>query len=414
MDKNKSTISNDIIGKKYHIKSFSFPKDETTIRTTVATNADSTKRRIVQNFLLIWMDSSIDQANEDCQNILTQLRSIINDVNMFTQPDECIQLLKDVHDQKAFLIVSGTLGEHLVPKIHEISQLDTIYIFCDYKAPHEQWVKEWTKVKGVHTEIDPICESLQLAIRQCNQDTVSMSFVTAEEAMSDHNLDQLEPSFMYTKIFKEILLEMEHDEKSVQDLVLYCRKPYTDPDNLRELDILDEFERTYCSDRSIWWYTRECFTYHMLNRALGTLDADTIINMGVFIRDLHNQLKQLHQQQVENYHGQSFTLYRGQGLTINNFDKLLNTKGGLMSFNNFLSTSKNRKVSFDFEKLSSEKNDKIGVLFEMAIDPSILATPFAAIDDFSHFKAEEEVLFSMHSVFRIGEITKVDNNSRLY
>ena len=166
--------------------------------------------------------------------------------------------------------------------------------------------------------------------------------------------------------------------------------------------------------RSIWWYTRECFTYHLLNRALGTLDADTIISMGVFIRDLHNQLEQLHQQQVDNYHGESFTLYRGQGLTTNDFEKLLKTKGGLMSFNNFLSTSKNREVSLPFAKSSSEKKDKIGVLFEMTIDPSVLSTPFAAIDAVSYFKAEQEVLFSMHSVFRIGEIQKMDNNSQLY
>ena len=150
---------------------------------------------------------------------MTQLRSIVNDINIFTQPDACIQFLNEINDQKVFLIVSGTFGQHLVPQIHELPQLDTIYIFSGYKVRHEQWAKEWVKVKGVHIEIKSICDALQLGTKQCNQDTISMSFVSVNNLLSDQNLDQLEPSFMYTKLFKEILLEMEHDEKSVQNLV---------------------------------------------------------------------------------------------------------------------------------------------------------------------------------------------------
>ena len=70
---------------------------------------------------------------------------------------------------------------------------------------------EWTKIKGVHTGIKPICEALQMAAKQCNEDSIAVSFVTMQEGASSQNLDQLEPSFMYTQIFKEILLEMEHN-----------------------------------------------------------------------------------------------------------------------------------------------------------------------------------------------------------
>ena len=41
---------------------------------------------------------------------------------------------------------------------------------------------------------------------------------------------------MYTQIFKEILLEMEHDEKSIKDLAIYCRQFYND--NIAELLLL--------------------------------------------------------------------------------------------------------------------------------------------------------------------------------
>ena len=57
---------------------------------------------------------------------------------------------------------------------------------------------------------------------------------------------------------------------------------------------------------AIWWYTFPSFIYSMLNDALRMLEAGAIINMGFFIYDLHHQLKQLHQKQVDSYQGKSF------------------------------------------------------------------------------------------------------------
>jgi hypothetical protein len=156
--------------------------------------------------------------------------------------------------------------------------------------------KKWDKIRGIHTDIKPICQALQLATKQCNQDSIAVSFVTVSDGASSQNLDRLEPSFMYTQIFKEILLEMRHDEKSITDLAIYCRKFYIG--NVTELTVVSEFEHGYRPKSPIWWYTREYFTYQMLNRALRTLEGDTIINMGFFIRDLQQQIHELHQNRL--------------------------------------------------------------------------------------------------------------------
>jgi tetratricopeptide (TPR) repeat protein len=336
----------------------------------------------------------------------------VNDIDIFTKRDEAVDFLTEVHGMNAFLIVEGTLGQHILPLIHDVPQLDAIYLFCTNESEHEQWTKEWIKIKGVHTDIEPICEALQLATKQCNQDSISVSFLTVNEGASSGSLDQLEPSFMYTQIFKEILFEMKHDEKSIKDLAIYCRKLYNG--NTTQLTTIDEFERNYQSKSPIWWYTCQCFTYQMLNRALRMLEGDTIINMGFFIRDLHKQIQELYQKQVSGYRGKSFIVYRGQGLLKTDFEKLMKTKGGLMSFNNFLSTSTKQEVSLRFAKNALTRTNMVGVLFKMTIDPSVSSTPFAAIQDVSHFKTEEEILFSMHTVFRIGEANKMENNDSLY
>jgi hypothetical protein len=154
-------------------KQNSFPLSNSTTTTTASSTTTHDHHRIVQNFLLIWVDPSIDQSNKDCQNTLAQLRNIVNDVHLFTELNQCVDFLTDIKDMNAFLLADGSLGQHTIPLMHDIPQLDTIYIFCDNKPRHEEWTKKWTKVKGVHTEMKPICEALQLAVKQCNEDSIS-------------------------------------------------------------------------------------------------------------------------------------------------------------------------------------------------------------------------------------------------
>ena len=110
-----------------------------------------------------------------------------------------------------------------------------------------------------------------------------------------------------------------------------------------------------------------------------------------------------------------FKVYRGQGMVVTEFEKLQQTKGGLLSFNNFLSTSKKRAVSMDFAQRGSNNSDMVGILFVMTVDPAQSTTPFASINDVSYFGEEEdEVLFAMHSIFRIRDIRPMGGNGRLF
>ncbi|CAF1511530.1 unnamed protein product, partial [Adineta steineri] len=56
----------------------------------------------------------------------------------------------------------------------------------------------------------------------------------------------------------------------------------------------------------------------------------------------------------------------------------------------------------------------VGILFMMSIDPSSKSAPFASIKEKSYFKEEEEILFSMHTLFRVSAIKQIDNNNQLY
>ena len=90
------------------------------------------------------------------------------------------------------------------------------------------------------------------------------------------------------------------------------------------------------------------------------------------------------------------------------------TKGGLMSFNNFLSTSRDHAVSLAFAESNKDDPDLVGILFVLTVDPSKSTTPFASINGITYFSEEDEVLFSMHTIHRIHDIKSVGEIQRLF
>ncbi|CAF1983054.1 unnamed protein product [Rotaria magnacalcarata] len=181
---------------------------------------------------------------------------------------------------------------------------------------------------------------------------------------------------MYSMIFKDTVLEIDDDDaKSINTLVIYCRQQ-----KIPEIQI-NSLQSTYHQKSPVWWYSKSMFLRSMLNRALRLLDMETMIKtVGKF----------------------STSVYRGQGLSQQDFQNLCDSKGGLLSFNNFLSTSKEKEEAMNFVQDSPhESADNVSVIFIMTIDQSKLSTsntPFALIDEHSAIPSEQEILFTMHKV----------------
>lgn len=97
--------------------------------------------------------------------------------------------------------------------MHMISNLCNIYIFTEkINSSLLAWTKTWSKIKEMYTSIQSICYEIVTAVKQDNQEITPLSITPAFDVISNTNLDRLEPSFMYTKLFKETLLEMHYDK----------------------------------------------------------------------------------------------------------------------------------------------------------------------------------------------------------
>ncbi|CAF3974148.1 unnamed protein product [Rotaria magnacalcarata] len=95
--------------------------------------------------------------------------------------------------------------------------------------------------------------------------------------------------------------------------------------------------------------------------------------------------------------GKKLKVHRGQGLSKQEFQQLTNTKDELLSCNNFLSTN------------------TIGVLFIITINPkkiSAKTTLFDLINEYSTIPQEQEILVTMHTVFRVVDMKHPSSNSR--
>ncbi len=84
------------------------------------------------------------------RNTEQKLRSIINQLKKFQDVEQCQQYIEQTSQKdRLVLIVSGRLGWEIVPSIHNIRQVISIYVYCMDKERNEQWACKYEKVKVV-------------------------------------------------------------------------------------------------------------------------------------------------------------------------------------------------------------------------------------------------------------------------
>lgn len=366
----------------------------------------------VHNFRIFWLNANFDETNDLFQTSLGQLRKVISTVNIFTDVDYCIDSLTEIKDDKIFMLISDTFGKYIVPIVHDIPQLRAIFISCSEKTDHKERMQQWPKVGGAFTQIKTICEALEHVIKQYEEDLVPFSLITADEEdsfITARHFLRLDRPFMHIYLLKDVFSGIDDydDTKSVTALTAYCRQVYAE--DLVQLNKIAKFEHEFHDHALIWWYTNDYFLLSMLNRAIRTLNIEFIFRVGFVVRILLHHISKLRQKQSV-HHQVPFCVYRRQALSEENFQKLQHARGGLLSFNSFLSTTVGQPTTTMFHL---DNSDTVIVLFIMHIDPTSSVTPFAAlgqkVDYFgSH---EQEILFCMHAIFRIGQIKQVGQES---
>ena len=356
----------------------------------------------LETFSIFWLDVQVN-TTEDNQHTQLKLREIINHLKTFDDQGECHQRILSLSTQdRLVLIVSGRCGRQLVPQIHHLRQVSSIYVYCMDKKANEQWAKDFIKIKSVIVELKDLIH----VIKQDQQTRVKI-----EEPLSinifnvnnkkDQSTTGLNGNFIHSLLLIDVLIRMKSIESDKQQLIELCKKEYEN--NQKELVFVGEFEKDYRSDKALWWYTRDTFLYKMLNKALRVQNIDLLFLLRFVIGDIYQQLKQYQ-------HQSSIRVYRGQVMSIDELNTLQQSIDNLISINSFFSTSTNPDKALGFLNRSKITSDLCRVLFVIDADPQVVKSkPFADISSLSYFSKECEVLFMMGSIFRLIKIEEIKN-----
>ncbi|CAF1654751.1 unnamed protein product, partial [Didymodactylos carnosus] len=194
---------------------------------------------------------------------------------------------------RIIVIVGGRSGQLLVTRIHQLIQVSSIFVYCMDKR-NEEWTKIYKKVKGVIEEINElVIQVISAQEKQTTRDRFEEQLsinVYHTNGTREKSTTELNGQFAHSQLLIDCLLRMRATSTHKNEFINYCKKEYANTNS--QLNIIREFEETYSADRALTWYTRECFLYHLLNKALRTLDIDLLYLLGFFIRDLREQLEQ--------------------------------------------------------------------------------------------------------------------------
>jgi len=103
------------------------------------------KTRNQSELRFIWLDSLVNTSTEN-HDTKRVLEKTIQTLITFEEVKQCISYLQSLQTEQAILIVSGRLGQEILPFIHDYSQIIAVYVYCSDKKRNELWSKKYFKV----------------------------------------------------------------------------------------------------------------------------------------------------------------------------------------------------------------------------------------------------------------------------
>ena len=112
------------------------------------------------------------------------------------------------------------------------------------------------------------------SLRNVSDEPLSMNVFNSGATDRERTTSGLDGRFVHSQLLIDCLLRMQPSPTDKDEFISLCKQEHAE--NKEELGIINEFEQTYSSDRSIWWYTRETFLYRLLNKGLRAENIDLL------------------------------------------------------------------------------------------------------------------------------------------
>ncbi|CAF0997255.1 unnamed protein product [Didymodactylos carnosus] len=357
----------------------------------------------------------VDSKNSDNDDLIKDIKTLLSDDNLKIFSDLCLfihYIVNNDGQKLILLILSSDVAKQIISIIHDRLEIISIYIYCKDEPQKQKWIaKNYSKtINKIFTDKILLMKHLDDYRSNCanvnkKRPLRSLCCFRRQENNSIRNLSKQSTEFIWFQLIIEILLRMPFT-KDTKDIMIKACLDYYHDNEIEKKNILD-FESTFCSEHAIRWYTRPCFCPRLTNKVRGTQDPDCLFTFRFIITEIHNQIYSLHQhnltQQVPT------VIYRGKVISTMTLKTLKNNINGLVSINGFLSATREESVADMYSgKGATVPFGYERVLFKLCIirkiEDKILIQPYASIKQFSHIPDEDEILFSVGTMWRITSI----------
>jgi hypothetical protein len=252
---------------------------------------------------VVWLDANtVADGKQGIHEDFTDLRRVADHLKLFNDSEQCIEYITKIKLEKVFLIVSGSLSETVIPLTHTLPQIAGIFIYCCDIEYHRKWSESFNAIRGVYTELASICADLEKITSYSASELIGINYASGFSSVTASAVQTIaaikhhhqEANFMYSELMKDILIKFPSTPRCKKEMINYCLLEYMD--NCTQQRVIQEFNNTYTKEKVIMWYSRDCFLYRLLNKALREQDVDALYKMRYFIRELNQQIQREHRQ----------------------------------------------------------------------------------------------------------------------
>ena len=373
--------------------------DNTSVQMPGSVRTTETENK--ETITLIWFDPNIGSC-EDTERTQQRLRHINDYTIFYTDLQQCVTFIQSTSKEKILLITSGSKASALLPHITSVGQVVAIFIFCMKRDRYEHLLHEYSNIIGIYVTLNDLCQSIEQQVDLIDQQLQAFSFFDHHQK-STKDLSKQTAEFLWFQLFNYVINRLPKKQKAKEEMIQKCRVYYRG--NAKEYRNIQDFEQHYRPEEAIRWYSKQSFVYQLVNKALRTEDIDQLYVFRFFICDLSKSLKEEHVNMLSSSE-EMLTVYRGGKLEREEFDKLQQNQGKLISTNGYLSTSRDRAKALAFAPKTTKRTNAISVLFQIECDVKKIGNnaTFANIDHLSEYPNEKEVLFDLNACFIIQSV----------
>ena len=297
----------------------------------------------LEDNVLVWFTDSENTRKSDLQCLRRKVRSF----RLFHDIDQLVAFSRAPENKSLVLVVSYGLDQQVVPLVHPILQFNSIFILGRKRSIDHDYQKLFPKVRGFFSSMEAILKWIR-----SQEDLLPIERLLVSSILIRDLLNQI------------LLVELHYHADSKQDLIVLARQSYPE-----QSSVIDEFERDYTPAKAIWWLTRKCFLYSIINNAYRTMDLSQLIKIGFFLRDVNRQIERAD-------HGtdtpRKSRVYCGQGLNKTELDLLQAHPSDLFSAKHLLwtTTTDPTHALFDARMARNHSHD-YGIVFRVQFNGSM-------------------------------------------